>query len=401
MDVVKEKSSKKKPRAVQLSAIGVLACVAVMGVATQSFDNQYTVKRESISTATVNAGGFDVTVTAPGYMVPRETYWISSDVDGLVDQIDLKPGTRVTEGQLILTLANPQLIRETEQLRWELEAAVSELAALKTDNDTQLLEMKAAVLKTQMEFERASNRYEAYTDLLEKGALSVSLIDLHDTELLTEMYRESLAIDKERLAQLTLNSQAKYAAMQAQVNRIRKMYDSKQSLVEKLNVTAPVTGVLQSLPLEIGQRVEIGTNMARLVKERDLIAQLHVPEHAVAPVKQGQSARIRTRSSEIEGVVSRIEPTVVDGTVIVEVELGGQLPDDARSDLSIDGEISVATRTNTLFVKRPSLSRENRTSSVYKVEPEREYASRVQVTFGIASATEIEVLWRGWAPTTK
>ena len=94
--------------------------------------------------------------------------------------------------------------------------------------------MKAAVLKTQMEFERASNRYEAYTDLLEKGALSVSLIDLHDTELLTEMYRESLAIDKERLAQLTLNSQAKYAAMQAQVNRIRKMYDSKQSLVEKL-----------------------------------------------------------------------------------------------------------------------------------------------------------------------
>lgn len=206
------------------------------------------------------------------------------------------------------------------------------------------------------------------------------------------MYRESLAIDKERLAQLTLNSQAKYAAMQAQVNRIRKMYDSKQSLVEKLNVTAPVTGVMQSLPLEIGQRVEIGTNMARLVKERDLIAQLHVPEHAVAPVKQGQSARIRTRSSEIEGVVSRIEPTVVDGTVIVEVELGGQLPDDARSDLSIDGEISVATRTNTLFVKRPSLSRENRTSSVYKVEPEREYASRVQVTFGIASATEIEVL---------
>ena len=309
MDVVKEKSSKKKLRAVQLSAIGVLACVAVMVAATQSFDNQYTVKRESIST-----------------------------------------------------------------------------------NDTQLLEMKAAVLKTQMEFERASNRYEAYTNLLEKGALSVSLIDLHDTELLTEMYRESLAIDKERLAQLTLNSQAKYAAMQAQVNRIRKMYDSKQSLVEKLNVTAPVTGVLQSLPLEIGQRVEIGTNMARLVKERDLIAQLHVPEHAVAPVKQGQSARIRTRSSEIEGVVSRIEPTVVDGTVIVEVELGGQLPDDARSDLSIDGEISVATRTNTLFVKRPSLSRENRTSSVYKVEPEREYASRVQVTFGIASATEIEVL---------
>ena len=188
-------------------------------------------------------------------MVPRETYWISSDVDGLVDQINLKPGTRVTEGQLILTLANPQLLRETEQLRWELEAAVSELAALKTDNDTQLLEMKAAVLKTQMEFERASNRYEAYTDLLEKGSLSVSLIDLHDTELLTEMYRESLAIDKERLAQLTLNSQAKYAAMQAQVNRIRKMYDSKQSLVEKLNVTAPVTGVLQSLPLEIGQRM--------------------------------------------------------------------------------------------------------------------------------------------------
>lgn len=255
MDVVKEKSSKKKPRAVQLSAIGVLACVAVMVVAAQSFDNQYTVKRESISTATVNAGGFDVTVTAPGYMVPRETYWISSDVDGLVDQINLKPGTRVTEGQLILTLANPQLLRETEQLRWELEAAVSELAALKTDNDTQLLEMKAAVLKTQMEFERASNRYEAYTDLLEKGSLSVSLIDLHDTELLTEMYRESLAIDKERLAQLTLNSQAKYAAMQAQVNRIRKMYDSKQSLVEKLNVTAPVTGVLQSLPLEIGQRM--------------------------------------------------------------------------------------------------------------------------------------------------
>lgn len=390
MDIAKKKKKKS------FKKYGVLTffilVVIVSGVAMGIFGNVYSVKRETLSVATVISGDFSITVRAPGYLVPGQIQFLTSEIDGFVQKINLKTGMHVKQGDLILELSNPSLLREAEQLKWELEQAKAEFRALDTDGETQLLQMNAKILKTEMELNRSSNRYDTYMELKNRGGLGVPLIEFHDTKLLVKMHRENLTIDNALYEQLELNNQAREQAKQAQVKRLERIYESKQLLVDSLQVRATIDGVVQSLPLKMGQRVSTGTNMVILSRPNDLIAQLQVPEHAVSAVAVGQTVEIITRNSRVRGVVARVEPTVENGTVLVDVIFTGELPSDARADLSIDGEITVASRANTLFVKRPSLARQNAIASVYKLSPEGSTAKRVDVKFGMASSTEIEVL---------
>lgn len=390
MDIVKKK--KKSPLKKYGFAVFVVSALAVSGIALGSFGSAHSVKRETLSIASVSSGDFAIKVRAPGHLVSRQIQFLTSEIDGFVQDIELQPGTHVKQGEMILELSNPTLLQEAEHLQWELEEAKEELKALKTDGDTQLLEMHAKILKTEMELERASNRYAIYVELQKKGILGVSQIELHDTKILARLHKDSLNIDKELYAQLELNTQARYQAKQAQVKRLERVYESKRSLVESLQVRASIDGVVQSLPLEIGQRVSNGTIMVTLSRPNDLIAQLQVPEHAVSAVKVGQSVEVLTRSSMVKGEVARVEPTVKNGTVLVDVIFSSELPSDARTDLSIDGEITIDARANTLFVKRPSLVRQNSIASVYRLTPGGGAAERVEVKFGMASSTEIEIL---------
>lgn len=390
MDIAKKKKKKS------FKKYGVLTffilVVIVSGIAMGIFGNVYSVKRETLSVATVISGDFSITVRAPGYLVPGQIQFLTSEIDGFVQKINLKTGMHVKRGDLILELSNPSLLREAEQLKWELEQAKAEFRALDTDGETQLLQMNAKILKTEMELNRSSNRYDTYMELKNRGGVGVPLIEFHDTKLLVKMHRENLTIDNALYEQLELNNQAREQAKQAQVKRLERIYESKQLLVDSLQVRATIDGVVQSLPLKMGQRVSTGTNMVILSRPNDLIAQLQVPEHAVSAVAVEQTVEIITRNSRVRGVVARVEPTVENGTVLVDVIFTGELPSDARADLSIDGEITVASRANTLFVKRPSLARQNAIASVYKLSPEGSTAKRVDVKFGMASSTEVEVL---------
>ncbi|WP_445947249.1 HlyD family efflux transporter periplasmic adaptor subunit, partial [Shewanella sp.] len=146
------------------------------------------------------------------------------------------------------------------------------------------------------------------------------------------------------------------------------------------------------MPLELGQRVYIGGMATKLANQKDLIARLQVPEHKINKIEKGQKVQVDTRTSLILGEVFRVDPTVVGGNVNVDVRLPLDLPEEARAELSIDGEIFIAEKQNTIFVRRPVYFQENQDMTIYKLDPSGKYAEQVRVKFGMSSSTEIEVL---------
>ena len=93
----------------------------------------------------------------------------------------------------------------------------------------------------------------------------------------------------------------------------------------------------------------------------------------------------------IEGRVSRIDPSILNGTVTVDVALKGALPNGARPDLSVDGTIQLERLPDVLYVGRPAYGQENSTVQLFKLEPDGRYANKVKVTFGRSSVNTIEV----------
>ena len=105
----------------------------------------------------------------------------------------------------------------------------------------------------------------------------------------------------------------------------------------------------------------------------------------------GLEAHIDTHNGVIAGQVSRVAAAARDGVVLVDVALDGALPAGARPQLNIDGNIRVETIVDALYVDRPASVFEGGTARLYRLSPDGEYAERVVVTLGRASALSMEV----------
>src|SRR5690606_10497627 len=186
--------------------------------------------------------------------------------------------------------------------------------------------------------------------------------------------RTRLEIEVKRLSFIEQSMEAQLAAQQAEIQRLRGLVEFQQRYVESLRVTAGTTGVLRELPLQEGQWVNPGQQMAVVVQPGRLKAELRVPETQAKDVVVGQLASIDTRNGIVEGRVVRIDPAVLIGTVTVDVALPGELPRGARPDLSVDGTIEIERLEDVLFVGRPAYGQAESSVGLFRVEPDGEHA---------------------------
>jgi HlyD family secretion protein len=298
-----------------------------------------TVPRASVWVDTVRAGEMLRQVRGTGTLVPREIRWIAAQTDGRVERIVARPGAVVEPDTVILELSNPDLVQQTEEARYALEAAEAEFTETELALRGQQLDQRAALAVARAEFESARLQAEAEQTLSEEGI--VSTLQYRRSALLAEQLQVRLDIEADRLAQFSTSVEARLAAQRARLEQVRNIYARRLEQLASLQVKAGIGGVLQQVPVEEGQRVALGANIARVARPDELMAELRIPETQARDVVVGQRVEVDTRNGVVEGRVARIDPAVQAGTVQVDVELDGELPRGARPDLSVDGTIEI------------------------------------------------------------
>ncbi|MEZ8273225.1 efflux RND transporter periplasmic adaptor subunit [Vibrio splendidus] len=389
---IKKKKTKSLPRK---KAFTLLIGTTVLALGTYfsmtlSAQN-YQVKSTNLTISPVIQGEMSVEVRGNGILVPKHIRWISNNVDGRAEFVAVKPGAMVEKGDLIVELTNPELVQKTEEIRWELEAAQANLNALKMRHENNVLNSESNVIKAKHEYDKANLEFQAETTLLNRANGSVSKIDYDRSRLDTEQYLQRWHIEKQRLAKLITTQDAEYLASSALLNQLKKSLSRSEYLLHSLKVVANQNGVIQAINIESGQRVPVGNSIAKLAKKDELLAEIDIPERQVRDVAIGQNVTIKTHNNQIKGNVSRIDPAVVNGTVQVDVTLTGELPPEARPDLSIQGTIEISNLQETLYVKRPTFAQNNEIGTVFQLSPDGTTATRVNVRFGKGSADSIEV----------
>jgi len=391
MDIVRS-SKKKRISKNTLALAAMISTIAVMSWSILGSNNaDYIVDNETLLTAKVQQGELYISVRGTGLLVPKDIRWIATNVSGRVERILIKAGAQVKTGDLLLVLSNPQLEQSLEETRWELEALEAQTKAQQVDLESQLLDQEAAVINEKLNYERALLTFNAQQRLQAQGSTSVSKIRHEEVKIEVAQNKQRWELEIKRLSKTKENLVAQNMAYQAQLNRMRKILARAQTQVDNLNVLATMDSVVQAMPMELGQQVNIGTNLALLARNDEYIAELRVPEKMIQSVLLGQTVTIDTRHSKIAGIIKRIDPAVINGSVQVDVELTGDLPVEARPDLTVDGIIDIARIANTLYVKRPMYAKASTTSSVYQLDQENEIAKRRQVNYGQVSTQYIQI----------
>jgi HlyD family secretion protein len=248
---------------------------------------------------------------------------------------------------------------------------------------------EAAVVAVDSEHRQASLQAKADAELAKDGLRSN--LESQLSSMRAEALGARTAAERKRLTQMTASVDAQLAVQQAAVERLRTALTLRQSQVDALRVRAGISGVLQLVPVEVGQQVAPGANLARVADPSRLKAELKIPETQARDIQIGLIASIDTRNGLIPGRVVRIDPAVQGGTVTVDVALEGDLPRGARPDLSVDGTIELERLADVLFVGRPALGQEQSTISLFRLGPDGVTADRVRVTLGRTAVNTVEI----------
>ncbi len=369
--------------------VGIVAALTLVGVA-QLKPAAPTVERPTLSIDTVVSGPMVREVRAPGSLVPEQIRWISAVAPGRVERKLVQPGEKVTAQTILMELSNPDVEIQLLQAERQLTAAQADLVALQVSLETQRLTQAGIVAQTRSEYLEAERNAKAASSMVDRQLIS-AFEAAKAREHAAEM-TERLAIEEERLKLITGNIPAQLSVQREQVARLKAVVAFQRSLAGAMVVRAGANGVLQELPLEVGQFATSGTTIAKVVQPDRLKAVLRVQENQARDVALGQAAVIDTRNGLVRGRVSRIDPSSSGGMVTVDVALTEALPKGARPDLSIDGTIEIERIGQVLHVGRPTYGQANSTIGLFRLMPGGDEAERVQVTLGRTSANAVEIV---------
>ena len=348
------------------------------------------VDRASVWIDSVQKGPLVIEVRGPGTLVPERIRYISAVTAGRVERRLAEPGQEVQPGTVLLELSNPDVQLEALESERQLTVAQADRVNLQTDLETQRLNQEAAVAGAKAAYQDAKRNAEAAEELAAKDLIST--MEASRARDRVEELETRYRVEEQRLAVMVGAADSQLALQRAQVGRLHAVTEFQRGRIRSMKVLAGAHGILQELPLEVGQWAQSGATLARLVEPGKLKAVLRIPETQAKDVAIGQAAAIDTRNGIARGKVYRIDPAVQNGTVTVDVSLGGELPRGARPDLSVDGTIEVERMDDVLHVGRPAYGQANSAVGLFKLTPDGTEATRVNVRLGRTSVNTVEVV---------
>ena len=391
MDIKREPP--KKTKKIIGFAVGAVGIIAISAFISRLKPAAPPVERGTLWIDTVKRGQMTRDVNAPGTLEPEYVRNITALTSGRVEALPIRPGVPVTTNTVLVVMSNPD--EEIKQLQNEqaLNQAIGTLASLKTQLHQQILIQQGVVASTHKQYTNAV-RLAAVQDSLAKKNLSSAndVAAAHDQ--IAEL-RQRMDIEEKRLADIQSSEQQQIQLQQQQIESLKRILAEQKKRVASMTVMSPESGQLQALgnpPLELGQYVNAGSLLARVVQPGKLKAVLRVPENQAKDVVPGLPATIDLHNNTIvKGHVTRTDPSSVQGTVTVEVAIEDPLPAGTRSDLAVDGTSQLERLTNVMFIGRPGFGQAESSVGIFKVNPNKGEAERVTVQLGRASVNLIEV----------
>jgi HlyD family secretion protein len=382
----KARTIKRVALVVALVSVLITCCLALANIDFSS----HRVDREKLSIATVQQGTMDIKVTANGQLLSERMEDLAAQAPGRVAKRNIKPGALVHVGQVLVELTNPDLISSEEEAQSAWEGAMAELQAAEAELQNNILAEESVLSQAQINLERAQLKAESDRVLNKDGLIAD--IEMKRSQLDVVEYKKTYDVQVSRIQKLRENVQSQLAVRKSRVTQLARALDRAKSQSGALKVVAGIDGIVQAINVEDGQQVQAGSPIGRIARQDKLYAELKVPAREATQARAGQNVVVDTRNGTVNGVITRIDPGVNEGTVVVDVELNGAMPAGARPQLEVEGIIYISQLRNTLYVGKPSYVKNDASIRVYKLDPDGRYATRVTIQVGRVSVNYLQVL---------
>lgn len=337
--------------------------------------------------ARVEKGNLERAIRAPGIVVPIEIRFIAAIVEGKVERKPIEAGAKVHPDTLLVEMSSPTLSRNLDTARIELDVLESQSRVLEKQLSSDLLAQEAVIADYELRYENARVKMEANQAVRDL----IPGLAVRESEIGAQRFAKRAEIERARLVRLRELQVARLEADAAELRRGRRQLQLAQELVDALSVRAGIEGTLQDIPLEVGQQIAVSTVLARVAGDDRYKIELRVQEQQAKEITVGQKVLITAGGQEAAAQVSRVDPSVQDGTVLVTVLFSDMAFAGARPDLRVQGLIETAFAADTLVLQRPVYSQENSSTELFVLTGNGS-AERRPVELGLGSTDRMQIL---------
>ncbi|HET7570543.1 MAG TPA: efflux RND transporter periplasmic adaptor subunit [Gammaproteobacteria bacterium] len=395
MDKPRSAEHRRKRQRKRFALIGSAAAVVIAAIVLVAFLKPAapSVPRSSVLVSTVKQGPLTITVQASGVLTPRVIQWVTAPAAGVVEKRLVRPGDHAKPDSVLVIMHNPEVVQAVAQAKTKVATGKADLASLKAQLQSQLLDLENTLAQDESNYQVAQFQKKAQAQVVKEHIISE--LDYRQTVAKAEQLKQKVASDKQRIQQFKASLDAQVNAKQAEVAQLKADLAARERDLDNLHVKAGMTGIVTQVAVQDGQHLAIGADIARIAQQNNLMAKLQVAESQAGAIAIGQRVMLTAfggANSTFAGKVIRVNPTVENGTVEIDVAPVGDPPKDLRSGLDVQGEIVLAKLDNVLYMDRPAGVQAGDTLSVFRLVPDSNLATRTKVELGRTSANAVQVV---------
>lgn len=390
MDIQRPDTHKRRIRRLATLGLSTLGFVLLAGVAAGLAQRPPAVDASVVWDGRAQRAEFVYEVTGAGTLYAPEIRSVTTRNDGVVERVHVLGGHAVTPEDVLIELSSPNLQEELAKARNNLEAAEIEELLRQAEAEDAYLNLLVTLAAAEAAYTTAELESGVQERLVE--ARATSTLEAQRVILRAEQEKRRYEAAQAQVARWPETSARRDAAAAAKLEQTRREVALLEERVHELHVRAGFSGVIQEIKVEAGQRISAGSEVARIVNPNVLIARVRVSERDAALVEVGQPVRLEMGRRTLSGEVSRVEPTVRDRLVTVDVELTGKDTSGLRPDLTVTARIEIDRAAETLVLDRPAgLRDDQRTADLFVLDANGSRARRVNVAIGRISPRQVEI----------
>lgn len=372
------------------AAAGVAVLGAVVWAVASGGSSSYKADFESIVIGDVTRGSFDDYVRLNGRVETGVIVQVSALETGIVEKKWVEEGAMVHEGDIILTLRNPNLRQQILDSESQLAEKQNMLRDTEIAMEKERLQLKQDLLAARTELNRKRRTAEQQAALYAESLTSREeyLKAREDCELAAE----TLDLLQSRLRQDSLYRSVQVAMMKESLHNMQENFTLVRQRADNLNIRASHSGQLGSLSAELGQNIASGQQIGQINILDNYKITVNIDEHYIDRVSQGLRATGQRQNQKLALTLRKVYPEVTQGQFRADLAIDGELPANIRVGQTYPVDLELGEPTEAVMVPRGSFFQSTGGQWVYVLDKEGKSAHRRDVRIGRQNYKYYEVL---------
>ncbi len=364
----------------------ILAGVLLLGPAQRSVS----IPVASLSLAAVERGVYHDIIPLTGEVVPHDTVYLDAVEGGRIEHILVQAGDSVTAGQPLVTLSNTALELDVLDREGRLVQSITESQSYQTQLEQNRVANQKALAQIDYDIVRLRRAQERRESLVAQHLVSLESQDQIKDELDNALRQRPMQEESNHRQEELREKQL--PQLQAQIAKLQQDLVVTHSKLADLTVRAPVSGLVTSMDLTVGESRNLGDRLAEITPATGYKLSATVDEYYLARVRPGQAASIELDDKSWRLKVTRVYPQVKSGGFVVDLAFDGATPPGLLRGQTLQGRLSLGADVPGLVLPAGAFLERSGGDWAFVVQPDGHSAQRRRIKVGRRNAEQVEIL---------